>query len=148
MSDASAIEAASRRLSAALDALEAAAERRRQSDHGEDKLAAQVQALGTDRSKLAAEEARTWLKGGASRPVFLIGGLAGKTRQAKEEAAIARGLGYHAGMLSLGAMQGASVDELVAHCAAVAGEVPLVGFYLQTALGGIALPAEFWRRFC
>jgi septal ring factor EnvC (AmiA/AmiB activator) len=55
MSDASAIDAASRRLSAALDALEAAAERRRQADHGEDKLAAQVQALGTDRSKLAAD---------------------------------------------------------------------------------------------
>jgi len=55
MSDASAIDAASRRLSAALDALEAAAERRRQSDHGEDRLAAQVQALGTDRSKLAAD---------------------------------------------------------------------------------------------
>jgi septal ring factor EnvC (AmiA/AmiB activator) len=55
MNDASTIDAASRRLSAALDALEAAAERRRQSDHGEDKLAAQVQALGTDRSKLAAD---------------------------------------------------------------------------------------------
>jgi septal ring factor EnvC (AmiA/AmiB activator) len=55
MTDASAIDAASRRLSAALDALEAAAERRRQADHGEDKLAAQVQALGTDRSKLAAD---------------------------------------------------------------------------------------------
>jgi dihydrodipicolinate synthase/N-acetylneuraminate lyase len=50
-------------------------------------------------------------------------------------------------MLSLGAMKGASVDELVAHCAAVAAEIPLVGFYLQTAVGGIPLPAEFWRRF-
>jgi septal ring factor EnvC (AmiA/AmiB activator) len=55
MSDASAIDAASRRLAAALDALEAAADRRREADHGEDKLAAQVQALGTDRSKLAAD---------------------------------------------------------------------------------------------
>ena len=63
------------------------------------------------------------------------------------EADIARGLGYHAGMLSLAAMKGASVDELVAHCAAVAERIPLVGFYLQTAVGGIALPAEFWRRF-
>jgi dihydrodipicolinate synthase/N-acetylneuraminate lyase len=45
-------------------------------------------------------------------------------------------------------MKGASVDELIAHCAAVAAEIPLVGFYLQTAVGGIALPAEFWRRFC
>jgi dihydrodipicolinate synthase/N-acetylneuraminate lyase len=61
---------------------------------------------------------------------------------------VARALGYHAGMLSLAPMQGASVDELIAHCAAVAAEIPLVGFYLQTAVGGIVLPAEFWRRFC
>src|SRR5512139_1175563 len=54
--------------------------------------------------RLAAEEARSW----AGRPVFLLGGLAGRTKQAKEEAAIARGLGYHAGMLSLAAMKGAS----------------------------------------
>ncbi|MCC6212121.1 MAG: dihydrodipicolinate synthase family protein [Burkholderiales bacterium] len=94
--------------------------------------------------KLAAEEARTWVK----RPVFLVGGLSGRTPQAREEAAIARALGYHAGMLSLAPMKGASVDELVAHCAAVAAEIPLVGFYLQTAVGGIALPADFWRRFC
>ena len=94
--------------------------------------------------KLAAEEARTW----AERPVILVGGLSGKTRQARQEAAVARALGYHAGMLSLAPMQGASIDELVAHCAAVAAEIPLVGFYLQTAVGGIPLPAEFWRRFC
>jgi dihydrodipicolinate synthase/N-acetylneuraminate lyase len=55
--------------------------------------------------------------------------------------------GYHAGMLSLAAMKGASIDELVEHCAAVAADIPLVGFYLQPAVGGIALPAEFWRRF-
>ncbi len=94
--------------------------------------------------KLAAEEARGWAK----RPVLLVGGLSGKTDQAKKEAAIARGLGYHAGMLSLGAMKGASVDELVAHCAAVAADLPLIGFYLQPAVGGIHLPAEFWQRFC
>jgi hypothetical protein len=94
--------------------------------------------------ELAAEEARSW----ARRPLFLVGGLSGKTRQAKEEAAVARAHGYHAGMLSLAPMQGASTDELIAHCAAVAGEIPLVGFYLQPAVGGIALSAEFWRRFC
>jgi uncharacterized membrane protein YccC len=51
----SAIEAATRRLAAALDALEAALERRRDSDRGEGALAAQVHALGTDRSKLASD---------------------------------------------------------------------------------------------
>jgi dihydrodipicolinate synthase/N-acetylneuraminate lyase len=94
--------------------------------------------------RLAAEEARAWAK----RPVFLVGGLSGRTDQAKQEAAVARGLGFHAGMLSLAAMRGASENELIAHCAAVAGEIPLVGFYLQPAVGGIALPAQFWRRFC
>ncbi|HEU4352980.1 MAG TPA: dihydrodipicolinate synthase family protein [Burkholderiales bacterium] len=90
--------------------------------------------------KIAVEEAR-------NHGVVLIAGLAGKTVQAKREAQIARGLGYHAGMLSLGAMKGASTDELIGHCTAVAAEIPLVGFYLQTAVGGIPLPMEFWRRF-
>jgi hypothetical protein len=93
--------------------------------------------------RLAAETARDWCR----RPLVMIAGLSGRTAQAKEEAGIALAHGYHAGMLSLAPMQGASVDELVAHCSAVAAELPLVGFYLQTAVGGIALPVEFWRRF-
>jgi hypothetical protein len=79
--------------------------------------------------------------------VLMLAGLAGNTAAAKREAQVARGLGYHCGMLSLGAMKGASIDELVQHCAAVAEEIPLVGFYLQTAVGGIPLPEIFWRRF-
>ena len=55
MTDASATEAATRRLAAALDALEAALDRRRDSDRGETALAQQVHALGTDRSKLASD---------------------------------------------------------------------------------------------
>ena len=94
--------------------------------------------------KLAAETARHW---GAGKPLVLVAGLSGKTTQAKKEAETARGLGYHAAMLSLAPMKGASIDELVEHCAAVAGVMPLVGFYLQTAVGGIPLPMEFWKRF-
>jgi hypothetical protein len=97
--------------------------------------------------KLAAEEARSWRSGPVARPICLIAGLSGKTAAAKKEAQLARALGYHAGMLSLAPMKGASVDELIEHCSAVAAELPLVGFYLQTAVGGIALNAEFWRRF-
>src|SRR5512134_479362 len=93
--------------------------------------------------KLAADTARDW----ARRPLVMIAGLSGRTAQAKQEAAVALAHGYHAGMLSLASMRGASVDELVAHCAAVAAAIPLVGFYLQTAVGGIALPVDFWRRF-
>jgi hypothetical protein len=44
-------------------------------------------------------------------------------------------------------MKSASEDEIVAHCEAVAREIPLVGFYLQPAVGGVLLSANFWRRF-
>jgi uncharacterized membrane protein YccC len=49
------VDAATRRLLAALDALESAVERRRDADRDEDELARRIQALGTDRSRLADE---------------------------------------------------------------------------------------------
>jgi dihydrodipicolinate synthase/N-acetylneuraminate lyase len=85
--------------------------------------------------------------GEAERPLIMIAGLVGRTEQVLREADVARGLGYHAGLLSLAALKGASEDELIAHCARVAEEIPLVGFYLQPAVGGVVLSAEFWRRF-
>jgi hypothetical protein len=97
--------------------------------------------------QLAMRTAQEWEPIGGRRPLFMVAGLAGGTQQAAREAAIARGLGYHAGLLSLAAMKGASEEELIAHCRAVAKALPLVGFYLQPAVGGIHLPATFWRRF-
>ena len=77
----------------------------------------------------------------------MIAGAVGKTAQAVEEARTARSLGYHAVLLSLAALKGASEDELIEHCSTVAKEMPLIGFYLQTAVGGIKLSREFWTRF-
>ncbi|HEX6142509.1 MAG TPA: dihydrodipicolinate synthase family protein [Geminicoccaceae bacterium] len=93
--------------------------------------------------RIAAETAAAWSE---RRPV-MIAGLVGPTRQALAEAGIALALGYHAGLLSLAALRGASEDELIEHCAAVAAAIPLIGFYLQPAVGGVVLPASFWRRF-
>jgi uncharacterized membrane protein YccC len=53
MTEQSAIDNAVKRLALALDALDAAVERRREADRGEEALAAQVQALGLDRTRLA-----------------------------------------------------------------------------------------------
>lgn len=80
-------------------------------------------------------------------PLVRIAGVCGKTAQAVAEAELIVQNGFHAGLLSLSAMKGASIDELIAHCRAVADVVPIVGFYLQPAVGGRLLPAEFWRRF-
>jgi len=93
--------------------------------------------------RLAAETAAAW----TDRPLVRIAGLCGRTEQACEEARLAASLGYHAGLMSLAAMKGGSEDELIEHCRAVAAEIPLVGFYLQPAVGGILLGPSFWRRF-
>ncbi len=93
--------------------------------------------------ELAIETARDW----TDRPLVMIAGAVGKTAQAVEEAKTARAMGYHAVLLSLAALKGASEDELIEHCSAVAREMPLIGFYLQTAVGGIALSRAFWARF-
>ena len=79
--------------------------------------------------------------------LVLIAGICGLTSQAVSEAQLARELGYHAGLLSLGALREATERELIAHCRTVAREIPLVGFYLQPAAGGCLLTFQFWRRF-
>jgi chromosome segregation ATPase len=55
MSEIDSVEAASRRLALALDALEAAVERRREAARTEDSLATQIHALGDDRARLAGD---------------------------------------------------------------------------------------------
>jgi hypothetical protein len=54
MTETSSVDMAVKRLARALDALDAAVERRREADRAEDALAAQVQALGLDRARLAS----------------------------------------------------------------------------------------------
>lgn len=75
-----------------------------------------------------------------------IAGACGTTAQAAREAALAHALGYDAVLLSLGALRDAEDDALVAHARAVAEVLPLIGFYLQPAVGGRVLSARFWRR--
>jgi Dihydrodipicolinate synthetase family len=93
--------------------------------------------------ELAAETAEAW----TTKPLALMAGLCGPTQQAVAEARTALAIGYHAGLLSLAAMASASEDEIISHCETVAREIPLVGFYLQPAVGGVILSCDFWRRF-
>jgi len=93
--------------------------------------------------RAAIEDQRAW----TDRPMAMVAGLCGATAQAVAEARTAVSFGYHAGLLSLAAVASASEDELIAHCEAVSQEIPLVGFYLQTVVGGPVLSSDFWRRF-
>jgi dihydrodipicolinate synthase/N-acetylneuraminate lyase len=76
-----------------------------------------------------------------------IAGVCGRTDQAIREAEFAHSSQYDAGLLSLGAMRDCSEIELIEHCQRVAEVIPLVGFYLQGAVGGRVLSHSFWRSF-
>lgn len=97
--------------------------------------------------ELAAEEMERAERSGRPEPLVRIAGVSGETRQAVAEASLARDLGYDVALASLSALRGASDDELVAHCRAVSEVLPLMGFYLQPAVGGRRLGYAFWRRF-
>jgi len=94
---------------------------------------------------LAADVARED-SNGARAPV-MVAGICGDAPQAQREAEIASRLGYDAGLVSLATLQNAPVSRLVAHCRAIAAIIPVFGFYLQPAVGGIRLEYEFWRAF-
>lgn len=82
------------------------------------------------------------------RNIFKVAGICGRTDQAVREAEFAVSEGYHACLLSLAALQNESVEGLLAHCRRTAEVAPVIGFYLQPAVGGRELPYQFWRQFC
>lgn len=80
-------------------------------------------------------------------PLVRVAGICGRTDQAVDEAVLAAEHGFHLGLLSLGAMRDADISELVKHSREVGQVLPLFGFYLQPAVGGVELPYRFWREF-
>lgn len=91
---------------------------------------------------LAAEE----LDARARPEVVRIAGVAGDTAQAVAEAELARGLGYDAVLVSP-RVAGLSPAGLLDRAMAIGEVLPVIGFYLQTAIGGPVLDRAFWREF-
>jgi hypothetical protein len=82
-----------------------------------------------------------------SEPLVRVGGICGETAQAVREARLLNDLRYSAGLLSLAAVPDLDNQALIAHCQRVADILPIIGFYLQPAVGGRVLSHKFWRRF-
>ena len=95
--------------------------------------------------ELAIETARQFTS--THKKPIMIAGIVGDTRQAMQEAHLARKLGYHIGLLSLTALKGKSIDKLIDHSRQVAEAIPIMGFYLQQTISQMILPAEFWQKF-
>lgn len=93
---------------------------------------------------LAAEEARV-ARHRIGNDITLVAGALGATEQAVREAELAASLDYDAVLLS--PQRDASEEQLIARARAVGEVLPVIGFYLQPAVGGRILTPAFWRRF-
>ena len=90
--------------------------------------------------ELASEEV-------GGRDIIKIAGVCGARDQALREAGCAVRFGYDAVLLSFASFTRSSTNELIAHARTVGEVIPLIGFYLQPAVGGRVLDANFWRQF-
>ena len=77
-----------------------------------------------------------------------IAGICGKTDQASKEAEFAISKGYHAGLLSLAIFSDSDEATILKHVEQISKIIPVVGFYLQPAVGGVIFSFDFWKRFC
>jgi hypothetical protein len=93
--------------------------------------------------RLAQQTVEAWC---APRPV-MVAGVVGLTAQAVREAELAVSLRYDAALLSLSALRDVDNHRALDHCRRVAEVIPIVGFYLQPAVGGRILDRAFWRGF-
>lgn len=82
----------------------------------------------------------------AGRPFVKVAGACGYTAQAVAEAETAASLGYDAVLLSP-AVPGADEKGLLDRARAVGEVLPVIGFYLQEAVGGRYLSPAFWSAF-
>jgi dihydrodipicolinate synthase/N-acetylneuraminate lyase len=97
--------------------------------------------------ELASETVRQCIESTNCGEPIMIAGIVGETKQAVKEAELAQEKGYHLGLLSLTALKGKSVNELIDHTRQVAKVIPIMGFYLQEAISQMVLSVEFWRKF-
>ncbi len=79
--------------------------------------------------------------------IVKIAGVCGQNAQAVAEAELAAELSYDAALLSLADLKNETIPQLLNHVRAIASVIPVIGFYLQPAVGGRLLAYEFWRQF-
>lgn len=82
------------------------------------------------------------------KTVVKVSGVCGKTEQAVREAETAKELGFDAVLLSPGGLNDMSEEYLVERTKAVAKVMPVIAFYLQTAVGGRRFSYGYWEKVC
>ncbi len=82
------------------------------------------------------------------REVLAIAGACGETEQSVREAELAMDWGYDAVLLSPGGLREKSESYLVERHRETAKAAPVIGFYLQPAVGGRLFSYDYWRSVC
>ena len=80
------------------------------------------------------------------KTIVRIAGACGEAAQACKEAETAKKLGFDAILLSPGGLGHLTEEQLLERTAEVAKVMPVIGFYLQEAVGGRKLSREYWRK--
>lgn len=96
-----------------------------------------LELVSAEISKYEAETGKT---------VVRIAGACGEAAQACKEAETAKRLGFDAVLLSPGGLGHLTEAQLLERTRDVAKVMPVIGFYLQEAVGGRKLSREYWRK--
>ena len=96
---------------------------------------------------VAIDESRKYEEA-TGKTIVMVAGVCGPKEQAVKEAKLAKSLGYDAVLLSPGGLNHLSEDEMIERTAAVAAEMPVIGFYLQNSVGGRKFSYNYWERVC
>lgn len=92
---------------------------------------------------LAKEE----MDANASPNFIRIAGVSGAVEVAIKEAQLAKKLGYDAILLSNNGLNEYTEQQLLLRAEAVADIMPIIGFYLQPAVGGRVFTYNYWESF-
>lgn len=97
--------------------------------------------------RVAADEVDLFEKR-TGKTIVRIAGACGPEAQAVSEAGLSAALGYDAVLLSPGGLNDSDEETLLRRTRAVARVMPVIGFYLQSAVGGRRLSFDYWKALC
>jgi len=94
------------------------------------------------KSEMDAYTART------GRQLLAVSGVCGEAAQAVAEAKLAGSIGYDAVLVSPGGLAHLTEEQLIDRTRRIAEVMPVVGFYLQVAVGGRVFSYDYWKQVC
>ena len=84
----------------------------------------------------------------SGRHLLAIAGVCGEAPQAVAEAKLAGSIGYDAVLVSPGGLGHLTEEQLIERTRLIAEVMPVVGFYLQVAVGGRVFSYDYWEKVC